>query len=473
MLLVIDTITWKPHLETAMEVAIERHREGERVLFCSLRDGLPACEDRAVVHALADLPATRIRRAGEILRREGVEFRRAEYTGKERCNARTAAAAMMRSVADNDALKALRYGDFHDIGWGALSSAMSVTRNSLVDATTHRRLLRRYLEASILVYERVRQLIDAEKPDEVLLFNGRFATTRAAMRAAQSRAVRWTIHERGGDKSRYWLTDCIPHDMARIQEKILAGWREDLAEAGTSFFQSRRDRVERAWHSFTRGQQVGRLPPEMDDGSDWIAFFTTSEDEMLSIGDCNANARYPTQVEAIEAVARAVRALPGTRLCVRVHPHTSLKHRADREKWARLDLPGVLLIGPDDPTDSYALIERAKVVCTYGSTVGVEATYWGKPSLLFGKSFYDRLEVCTIAEGPEQVLEFLRHPTTQPRERTLKYGAHWSLLGQPYRLYKAENLHRGSILGTYLDDTPTILSAKRLAGVSRRLFGRS
>jgi hypothetical protein len=454
-----------------MEIALQRRDAGEQVVYCNLREGLPACEDASPLHRLVDLPETRIRRARDVLEREGIRWLSADYTAEALAVASRDAAAMIDSCRDLGDLKRLSHREFFDLGWGVLSSVVSVTKNSLVELDSHRALMRRYVEASILAFDRACELIDELRPDEVMLFNGRFATTRAVMRAAEARGIPWRIHERGGDKDRFWITDCLPHDMELIQRKMQAQWRESDADAGHGFFQARRNRIERDWHSFTRAQQFGRLPPELQGEGDWIAFFTTSEDEMLSIGDRNENQRYPSQFEAIEAVAEAVARLPGTRLCIRVHPHTSQKARADRARWARLRLPGVVLIGPEDPTDTYALIERAKVVCTYGSTVGVEATYWGRPSLLFSRSYYDHLGVCEVANGAEHVLEFLRHPTTFPKELSLQYGAFWELLGQPYRYYEAENLHRGRICGVYLDDSPMVRGARRMLGPASRLFG--
>lgn len=471
MLLIFETITWKPHVETAMEIALQRRDAGEPVVYCNLRRGLPTCEDATPLHRVLDLPNTRIRRASEVLRRNGIRWLSADYSAEALAVAGRDARRMLESCESIADLKRLRHREFHDLGWGVLSSAVSVTKNSLVGLDSHRALLRSFCEASILVFDRACQLIDEFQPTEVLLFNGRFATTRAVMRAAEARGVPWRIHERGGDKDRFWVTDCLPHDMERIQEKIVAEWDESQADAGHAFFTARRSRIERDWHSFTHGQQIGRLPPELQGEDDWVAFFTTSEDEMLSIGDRNENVLFPSQVEAIEAVAAAVAAMPGTRLCIRIHPHTSQKSRADREKWARLRLPGVLVIGPADPTDTYALIERAKVVCTYGSTVGVEATYWGRPSLLFSHSYYDRLGVCEVARDSAQIAAFLAEPTTFPRERSLPYGAFWELLGQPYKYYEAENLHRGKICGVYLDDSRSVRGARRMLGPAARLFG--
>jgi hypothetical protein len=461
MLLVLETITWKPHIETAMEIALRRRDEGEAVLYCNLRRGLPVCEDRSRLHALVHLPETRIRRAAGLLEREGIPFRRAEYSAAERDYAGARAASMLAGCRGIDDVRALAFEDFKDIGWALISSAISVTKDARLELGAHRSLLREFCQSAIMVYQKSRALLQEVQPDEALVFNGRFATTRAALRAAQSLGVPWKIHERGGDKTRFLVTDVPPHDLDRMQGLMQANWREESAEAGHEFFQGRRNRVERAWHSFTKLQEFGRLPAEMAEG-EWVSFFTTSEDEMVAIGDELVNHEFPTQKSAVSTLAEAVARVPGLRLCVRVHPHVALKSERERRSWREFQLPGVLVLGPEDPTDSYALIERSRVVACYGSTVGIEATYWGRPSLLFARSYYDRLGVTTRAESAAQVEAFLRSPVSMPRSATLPYGAFWVRLGEPYRYYDADGLHRGSILGTYLDDTPAVRAAKRL-----------
>lgn len=473
MLLIIETITWKPHVETAMEIALRRRESGDEVVYCNLRRSLPICEDVTGSHRLLNLPEVRLRRAREILERNGVRFLRPDYDRAHLLSATTKAAELLAQCRTVDDLKQLRHGDYFDLGWGVVSSSISLTRNSGVEVSSHRDMLERYCAAAMLVYDKVCQLIDELRPSELLLFNGRFATTRAAMRAAQSRGIPWMIHERGGNKDRYWLTNYPPHDMDRVQDDILAQSREGMEEAGHAFYQARRNRIERDWHSFTHGQKLGQLPAEMTGDGEWITFFTSSEDEMSAIGDSYSNKLFPTQFDAIRAVAEAVRSLPGLRLCIRVHPHVAEKSRADQQKWAEIGLPNVLVIGPTDATDSYALMERSKVVCTYGSTVGVEATYWHRPSLLFGRAYYDRIGACEIASSPDQIRAFLHEPVVYPRQAALPYGAFRELLGEPYRFYEADDLHRGRICGVYLDDSPPVRVARWLLKPALRRLGLS
>jgi hypothetical protein len=471
MLLVLETLTWKPHIETAMDIAMQRVDAGERVVYCSLREGLPACEDQSPVHALLDLPATRTRRAGEVLAAAGVDFRVARYDVTARRRASRLAKQMLSGCRDVSDVKALAYEGYHDLGWGVLSSVVSVTRDSSVALRGRRAQFKRYCAAAILVYDEALRMVDDTRPDELLLFNGRFATTRAVLRAAQARGIPWRIHERGGNKGRFWLTDCLPHDMDAMQDKMLQAWRPELAECGHRFFRKRRGREEQSWHSFSAQQLDGLLPEPMRAEGDWVTFFTSAEDEMFAIGDSVRNEHYPDQVGAIRAAARIVERIPGLRLCVRVHPHVAQKSAADQKKWRELDIPGALLIGASERFDSYALVDRSRATMCYGSTVGIEATYWERPSLCFSRSFYDRLGACELARDDAQVEAFLREPRVFPREATLPYGAFWDQLGQPYVHYHADDLHRGSINGVYLDDGGLVGLARGTLGTVRKALG--
>jgi hypothetical protein len=463
MLLVVETITWKPHIETAMEIALRWREAGEDVVFCNLRRGLPAVEDRMPSHRLIDLPETRIRRARPILERAGVRVLRPAYDASERSHARRVAREALAACEDFEDLKSLLYRDYPDIGWGVVSSVVSVARDAGANLATHRVLAKAYFESSVLVYDAVVRLISELSPDSVLLFNGRFATTRAVMRAAESAGVPWRIHERGGDKDRYWVADFLPHEMDRVQARMLADWHPDKGAEAHAWFQGRRQRIEREWHNFAASQEIGRLPAEMSGPEEWTTFFTSSEDEFVAIGDTYANVRFPDQVETIRLFAAAAQAA-GLRPCVRVHPHMALKPRSERDRWNALRIPGLLVVAADDPADSYALMERSRVVCSYGSTVGIEATYWGRPSLLFGPSFYDRLGVCEQAGAREEIIRFLATPRLHPQDNALPYGAYYAGLGEPFRFYQADDLHSGRICGVALDDAPLVRAVRSAAG---------
>lgn len=431
-----------------MEIALVARERGAKVRYLNLRGLLPQVEDRTWLPRAVDLNTLRIGRAKRLLRSAGIEVAEAGVAPAERARAAAAARSLLQACAD---ARALRHGEFVDMGWGVLSSVIDVTRNPFTSLEGQRALFEGFLASALLTYDVARRAIRDFGADAVVLFNGRFASTRAIFAATRAEGVRALIHERGCDKDHYWLATEPIHDPDYIQRCIREFWRPELAAAGEEFFRERRGRVERSWQSFTKRQTEGRIPQAMRESAKWVVFFTSSDDEYVAIGDKYVNRGFPAQIDAIRAVAEAVRALPGHRLCVRVHPNIASKSEEQIAFWRHLDIPGALVVGPEEDFDSYAILDRAHVACSYGSTVGIEATYWGKPSLLTGRSIYDRLGATCNAETIGEITAFLASPAAHPKLGALMYGAFFARFGTRYRHYRPDDLFHGRILGTELD----------------------
>ena len=438
-----------------MEIAIRHQASGGTVKYHNLRKGLPICEDYNHIHRLIELPTIRINAAHDLIGNyDGIEHHIDSFSKAERKAAEQEARTLTHSVQTTDEFLKIGYREFHDIGWGALSSAISVRRDSTISYPHGKKLLLAYLASSIMLYQRITALIEEERPDQILLFNGRFATTRPAMRAAENCGIPWLIHERGRDKNHYWVPNYQPHNFQARQRDMISSWRPDLEELAHDFFQDRRNRIEREWHSFTKDQKVGKLPPAMKGAGEWLTFFTSSDDELVAIGNEYRNKFFPTQSDALKSVYEVTENLTNLRLCIRVHPHVAKKSRNDKSAWDKLKLPGAIVIGPTEDIDSYALIERSKIVACYGSTIGVEATYWRRPSMLLGTSFYDKLDVATLVKNEDEIHEYCQRPVVHSIAGALIYGAYFRTFGEKFKYYEAGDLHRGEILGRNLDNSP-------------------
>jgi Capsule polysaccharide biosynthesis protein len=455
--LIVDTISWRVHLATSMEIALLARERGAGVRYLNLRSLLPAVEDRTWLPRMLDLSTVRIGRAERLLRAKGIEVAQPAPAPEMLARARRSATEMLRGCGDTAAVCALTHEGFAEIGWGVLSSVVDMTRNPFVSLNTHARLFEQFLQSALLTYELVRAAIRQFGPETVVLFNGRYATTRAVFAAARAEGARALIHDRGRDKDHYWLATEPILDPDYIQRCIVEFWRTDLAPAGEQFFHERRARVEKLWRSYTKRQTVGRIPAAMRDAARWVVFFTSSDDEYVAVGDKYLNRAFPDQIDAVRAVEKALSAFPGHRLCVRIHPNVATKSREQIAFWRKLEVPGGIVVAAEEDFDSYAILERADVVCSYGSTVGIEATYWGKPSLLTGRSIYDRLGATFNATGIEQIRDFVAQPIVFPQLGALMYGAFFARYGTRYRHYQADDLFMGRIFGAYLDPWPVRL----------------
>ena len=456
--LIVDTISWRVHIATSMEIALLARERGASVRYMNLRKQLPAVEDTTWLPRALDLSTLRIGRAERLLQARGVEVAHPALERQSLAAARGTARNMLRGCSDTAAVCALAHEGFAEIGWGVLSSVVDMTRNPFASLRTHASLFERFLQSALVTYDLVRAAIRDFAPDTVVLFNGRYATTRAVFAAARVQGVPALIHDRGRDKDHYWLATEPILDPDYIQRCIVEFWRPDLAAAGEEFFRERRARVERFWRSYTKRQTVGRIPEPMRDSARWVVFFTSSDDEYVAVGDKYVNRAFPDQIDAVRAVENVVAAFPGHRLCVRIHPNVATKSAEQIAFWRKLEIAGGIVVGPEEDFDSYAMLERADVVASYGSTVGIEATYWGKPSLLTGRSIYDRLGATCNATSMEQIGEFLARPVVYPKLGALMYGAFFARYGTRYRHYQADDLFMGQILGTYLDPWPVRLA---------------
>jgi hypothetical protein len=92
------------------------------------------------------------------------------------------------------------------------------------------------------------------------------------------------------------------------------------------------------------------------------------------------------------------------------------------------------------------------VVLTFNSTVGIEATFWDKPSILAGPSLYDQLGSNYIPTSHEEVMSLLLQRNLQPKGKhgALMYGYFFNSFGKPFRYFQPEHFSGGTFKGVDL-----------------------
>lgn len=367
-----------------------------------------------------------------------------------------------------DELIAYRIEDF-DIGYAALSSLVSVIRDPEPDLVEHRDLLRRFLESAWQTYRFTRRLLQQTNYDRVYTFNGRFAAMRAVLRACQAQQVDCFLHERGCDKDHYELYENhLPHDIAAINRTIDRYWdaadqnRRD--EVGSQWYLDRVNRIETGWKSFVTQQQQGSLPPGFANNKRNVAVFCSSDDEFVAIGDCWRNELYPNQVTAIKRIAASLmESSPDSHLWVRVHPNLIGVDNQRKRDMLEIEMTNVTIIAPQDSVDTYALMQAADVTASFGSSVGIEAVFWGKPSVLLGPCLYQHLTGPIRSTSHQHTIELLTG-SLPPADKTgaLKYGFWFQSRGYRYQHYQAESLFAGVFQGHAVYPKPRLSGLKKL-----------
>ena len=476
--------TVAPHFETELEIAQTHLDRGHQVEFVSCLGGLTNCEynpDRNPTrceecrirrgNGFATLQAGPIQAPNFVNRGASVtgNWSSLEIPGANGIEARPAtpdnirvrSSRLQTVFQSKDELKRFQMEGF-DLGYAALSSLVSITRDPDPDLSgAHQPLLARLLTSAWQTYQEVIAYLERNRPDRVYVFNGRFANMRAVLRACQICEIECLVHERGCDTWHYDLyPNHLPHDIDRIHERIMATWekgdKNDRESIGASWFEERLERVEKSWHSFVKGQEVGRLPVNLDRGQKNIAIFTSSDDEFESIGDQWSNSLYDSQLHGIESVVKSLQIqAPSIQIYLRVHPNLGNTDNDRKRRTLALRSPNLTVIGPDEPLDSYALLKAVDQVVTFGSSMGIEAAYWGVPSILLGPCFYQDLGgTHRPISHPEAIEIMMGEPLALDRSGALRYGYWLQSRGIRFRNFEPTGLFGGKFKGKEITAEP-------------------
>jgi hypothetical protein len=207
-----------------------------------------------------------------------------------------------------------------------------------------------------------------------------------------------------------------------------------------------------------------------------IVIYNSSEDEFAAIGDEWKNPIFVDQHDEIASIVHSMRGNKRVHIYLRVHPNLKNVKYKQLDKIYSLHAPNFTIIPPESPISSYALLEKASKVVTFGSTVGVEATYCGIPSILAGQSYYRNLDCTYNPNSHEELIEMLLADLPpKEKEGALKYGYFFNTFGIPFRHFKPDGLFSGNFKGTVLKENPLsrmIVIMLRIVFPLNKIFGK-
>ena len=458
---------WVTHLGAELELAEKHLQAGDSVTFLVCDGSVGGCITNPMGNTHA-CNTCRLRRIDGIMELSGdveVHSLKAKMSQEEAVDATSL--CMNPTIED---YKALDYKG-HDLGWAAISSAISVSRDPLCEGEENMQMAKKFLAAAVLSYEACRSYLGEHTGyDRAYVFNGRFAVTRGALRALQDAQIPTFTHERGCSMNHYQLfPNSLPHDLVLFQERVLTSWDEaneieHRNEIANQFFEERKNGKPLNWTSFTDNQSKDALPSHWNVDERKIVIFNSSEDELMAIGDKFKNPVYKSQAECVERITRDTIATgKPIHYYLRVHPNLSEVKNTRLQELLDVASPNLTIIHADDDVSTYCLLDACDCVLTFGSTVGVEATYWGKPSILAGKSLYDALGVAYLPRNHAQVMNTLLDENLQPKSRlgALKYGYYARTCGIPFEHWKPTNLTSGNFGNLSLSNDAPYVTERR------------
>lgn len=389
-------------------------------------------------------------------------------------------------------LKKLRYKGI-EIGYGLLSFFITVSRDANPEITP---TLREYFD-SVLDYEAT--LIDEfealaarERPDVVGIFGGRAFDVKPVFDFAIRERVPIRAYEvvptpKGAVIE--FFENALPQDVSANGRRVLETWDADpRPEAekralGTSFFEKRRNGISAGDVVYTGAQKRGALPPDWNPAKRNVVIFNSSEDEFAALGtEFNSYSLFPSQLDGIRFIAGTLAEDRDCEIWLRVHPNLKDVRFDFHVKLYELprEFPNLHVIPAASEISTYALLDAADRVVVFGSTMGVESAFWGKPTILLAGCHYYDLGVCLTPKTEAELAELLRASKLVASgnvENAIKYG-HYVMdrarLGREAEFFfmGAPKFGRRFFNGVYKDDFAFRLKLWAIEKFSGLIFWR-
>lgn len=328
----------------------------------------------------------------------------------------------LAKLLQNTSLSDLRHLRFEDLPLGDLclpSMRWILRRHHLIDDEPTRVLYRHFILSAYKVAMQFDWQVITETPVAVMVFNGMLFPEATARWIARLRGIPVYSHEVGlrpnsaffteGEATAYQMD--IPADFqlspaqdAQLDDYLSKRFKGNFSMAGIQF-----------WPEMTGLDTV--LVERMESFKQVVPIFTNV---IFDTSQPHANVVFRDMFAWLNKVLKVIKAHPETLFVIRAHPDEARPGKASQESVADWvsekgvdQLPNVAFVGPNDYFSSYEMIQRAKFVMIYNSTIGLEASIMGAPVLCAGKARFTQLETVYFPRSSSEYMDTLERFLTE------------------------------------------------------------
>lgn len=357
--------------------------------------------------------------------------------------------------------------DGKNIGLCVASTLISELNNEDFNTVAYAKLIQDNLSTAYFIYNSFKKIVERIQPNLVYLFNGRHTTEAPIIMVCKEKNIPFYTHEIGNIFFRYRITyNSLPHATAPIEQECnklypCYGHKQAL-EIANKFYSARREGEPLGGISYTQQQKHSALPDGFDPKKKNIVFFNSSIFEFAALpGFSSLSKYYNSEDEALLNVARDCADDPDIHIYCRMHPNLSQKDNKQVRILRSLigTNKNLTVIPPESDIDSYALMEQSKIIVTFHSTMGAEASFWGKPVIIIGFAAYRHLEGFYRPESHTELIKLLHSDLKKlPNIGAIKYGLWMQEGGVPFKYYIPKTRFSGEFKGVDID----LLARKKL-----------
>lgn len=326
-----------------------------------------------------------------------------------------------------------------EIGFGAFSTYVSVTRNVMPDMTAEfKKYINFLMKKEMATINAIDRVITQFHPDLIILHNGRFAEFKPILGLAQNKGINYMTTEEvyfNGKVLENNFDNDVVHSITANYQKYLDNWiagkesEEEKIKIGKSFFEKRRKSIAAGDTVYTLDQVKGLLPEGFNRDKEVISIFNSSEDEFCAVSkDYDSYKLFENQYIGLKAIFDHYKDDKSKHFYLRIHPHLKNVPYRSHTKLYELNYDNVTIISPSSPVDSYVLMDNSEKIVVFDSTMAVESAYWGKPVIELSKYVWSLMDVVYTPATTDELWQLIDSKDLKCKynDNCLKY-AYWVL----------------------------------------------
>jgi hypothetical protein len=225
--------------------------------------------------------------------------------------------------------------------------------------------------------------------------------------------------------------NALPQDVDFHNRKIEELWQtsplsdKEKEKIARQFYEGRKGgKKVRDVKIYVKDQEQDLLPENWDNKKRNIVIFNSSEDEVAAIPEYDQRNLFRTQEEGLHYLFSNIQD-DDIRFYLRVHPNLEEVNYGYHKRLYEIEkkYPNVTVIHATSKISTYKLMDEAEKVVVFGSSIGIESAYWGKPTVFLGISNYYYLDTGYTPKTCEEAIEMIKAKLEpKPKLGAIKYG---------------------------------------------------
>ena len=233
----------------------------------------------------------------------------------------------------------------------------------------------------------------------VVIPNGRFANQKAIEITAKNFRKKIYYYDKGNSTESVYFRDYPPQARLASQSDALEITKfissHELSVISKQWL-SERSTSNNHSNLFSKIWSDGKIQEDFSAGRTVVGFFSSSQDEFLTLGDEWQIHSWENQWDAFDKFMTQA-SLLGYSFYLRVHPNLATKSRIEfkeevsKFKWIQSRHSNLKIFWHDDSVNSYELLKITDVCVVWNSTIGLESSLLGIPTWACAATRYSQV----------------------------------------------------------------------------------